>query len=113
MTPPLVGDHPALDLMNTVAVVDGAVVDFWQSDGDVVDWLAGRGLLPSGVQMPQDLLAEARGLREVVRALVEHRKRGEPLALERSTNSCLAPPATRAWVRDPTSNGTSSTCLVQ
>jgi len=42
--PILIADHPALDLLNTVANVDGKPLDFWQSDEDVTQWLAQAGV---------------------------------------------------------------------
>jgi predicted RNA-binding Zn ribbon-like protein len=68
-----------LDMLNTVANVDGQSHDFWQSDADVSDWLVRAGWLagplagryPAGV-----LLAVARHLREAIRTLVEARKAG-------------------------------------
>ena len=34
-----IGDHPAIDFVNTVRVVDGEVTDTLRSDGDVKVWL--------------------------------------------------------------------------
>lgn len=73
------GDHPALDLMNTVVQANGQAVDLWQEDTDVLDWLAQAGYLPAGqARTPEhgSLLAGARGLRELVRRLVQERKEG-------------------------------------
>jgi predicted RNA-binding Zn ribbon-like protein len=78
--PLAVADHPALDLLNTVAMVDGEPVDFLQGDGDVVRWLArarggARGTRFQG--RPGTLLAAARTLRETIRSLVARRKNGQ------------------------------------
>lgn len=70
------GDHPALDLINTVVQVNGQPVDGWQSDADVLDWLAQAGHLPDRAAAGPALLAVARELRETVRALVARRKAG-------------------------------------
>ena len=56
------GDHPALDLMNTVMLVDGSAADTWQSDGDVLHWLReaykhGKPIAASGAGV--DLLMRA------------------------------------------------------
>lgn len=70
------GDHPALDLMNTV--VQGA--ETWHDDADVMAWLEASGQLSAGTEAPGrpgELLATARGLREVIRAAVVARKAGK------------------------------------
>jgi predicted RNA-binding Zn ribbon-like protein len=88
-------DHPALDLLNTVARINGELVDFLQSDGDVLRWLAQAGWPVEGDavasresqrhgQGRSPLLQAARILRDTIRALVERRKAGkrtEPDAL--------------------------------
>lgn len=81
------GDHPALDLMNTVMQVNGQAVDRWQSDADVMEWLGEAGFAGAdaaqaakahrGVQ--DGLLAAARQLRETVRGLMQARKQGHKL----------------------------------
>ena len=76
----MLGDHPALDFMNTAARVDGELVDFLQSDRDVVLWLARVGWpLENGLENLRSsaLLHAARALREEIRALVERRKAGK------------------------------------
>ncbi|MGH8445660.1 MAG: CGNR zinc finger domain-containing protein [Solimonas sp.] len=74
-----IADHPALDLLNTVASPEGAPVDFWQSDADVERWLEVLDPnTPSGGTAKRGaLLNEARRLREAVRELVEQRKAGK------------------------------------
>lgn len=85
----LVGDHLALDLLNTQARKDESLVDFWNSADDVVRWLARCGIDPGRLQdqAAQDgLLAAARDLRAIARELVELRKqgqRGDPERLNR------------------------------
>jgi predicted RNA-binding Zn ribbon-like protein len=77
-----VGDHPALDLLNTQMRVAGREIDLLQSDADVVRWLALAGwpVENSAAALPaQSLLATARALRETVRDLVEKRKLGLPV----------------------------------
>lgn len=77
LDPELVGNHPALDLLNTILRLESGLVDVWQSDDDVLRWLGRTGLLEAKVA-PQlrrgALLAAARGLRDMVRALVVARK---------------------------------------
>ncbi|WP_263262108.1 ABATE domain-containing protein [Pseudomonas sp. RIT-PI-S] len=74
--PPLIADHPALEMLNTVSIVEGQPRDHWQTDEDVRAWLA-RMELP----LPRDataasgqLLDTARRLREAIRYLVQQRK---------------------------------------
>ncbi|NGX95230.1 MAG: hypothetical protein G4V63_08365 [Candidatus Afipia apatlaquensis] len=77
--PTVAADHPALDLLNTIAQIDGRSVDLWSSDADVAQWLvrAGwykRGAITAG--QTRGLLKSAQSLRETVRALVGERKNG-------------------------------------
>jgi predicted RNA-binding Zn ribbon-like protein len=80
----LVGDHPALDMLNTIARLESGLVDLWQSDDDVVRWLVRTGLLEAKSGPPGRrgaLLAAARGLREISRILVTARKANRRLDL--------------------------------
>ncbi|GAQ26715.1 hypothetical protein SAMD00023378_0398 [Ralstonia sp. NT80] len=81
----LIADHPVLDMLNTIANVDGQPHDFWQTDEDVSDWLVRAGWLTeplAGGYPPGVLLAVARHLREVIRTLVEARKAGRPASAD-------------------------------
>jgi predicted RNA-binding Zn ribbon-like protein len=81
--PALLGDHPALNLLNTVVRVNGLDVEQLNSDDDVLRWLARLGL-PLGLEEarpPPGLLQAARTLREVIRPLVVQRQAGKPLEL--------------------------------
>jgi predicted RNA-binding Zn ribbon-like protein len=75
--------HTALDFMNTVARVDGELVDALQTNEDVVEWLRQAGMLTrhraraKGAPPPRTLLQTARTLRENIRGLVEQRKQGK------------------------------------
>jgi len=71
----LVADHPALDLLNTVAVVDGVLTDLLGSDRDAAAWLEMMGYgVGKKVEFPAgELLRAVKDLRETVRALVEDR----------------------------------------
>lgn len=83
--PLLIADHPVLDMLNTVANVNGQPHDFWQSDDDVSTWLVRAGWLTeplAGRYPPGVLLAVARHLREVIRALVVARKAGRPASAD-------------------------------
>jgi|SRR5579859_4287414 len=76
----LLGDHAALDILNTVPRVDGRLTDFLQRDEDVLRWLRDAGL-PFEADVaklrPRSLLQAARTLRETIRSLVEKRKAGK------------------------------------
>ncbi|MGF6777309.1 CGNR zinc finger domain-containing protein [Paraburkholderia sp. GAS334] len=82
--PSFVGDHPALDMLNTVAVVDDQMVDFWQTDEDVLNWLGEMNLVVPGeapALKPLALRDAARGLRELVRTLLAQRKAEETVEI--------------------------------
>jgi predicted RNA-binding Zn ribbon-like protein len=85
------GDHPALDLLNTVMTVDGAKVERWTSDGDVLAWLrtAGDGVDGLPARPPAGLLDAARALRAQLRGLVAARKDGAPVDVA-ALNALLA-----------------------
>jgi predicted RNA-binding Zn ribbon-like protein len=77
---PAVGDHLALDLLNTQARDGAAPVDYWHTGSDVLRWLARCGIaLPAGSEPvdEQVLLAQMHALRAVAREAVTRRKRGE------------------------------------
>ncbi len=76
---PVVGDHLAMDLLNTEARSQGCVVDYWNTDKDVLQWLARHGVVePSkGRSVVADgLLTHARMLRTHARELIMKRKEG-------------------------------------
>jgi predicted RNA-binding Zn ribbon-like protein len=77
--PTLLADHPALDFLNTVAIVNGQPVDFLQSDEEVLRWLESANLAVAGKQprfARSTLLYSARTLREIIGNMVEKRKAG-------------------------------------
>ena len=82
--PELVGDHPAMDLLNTVMRLESGLVDVWQNDDDVLRWLVRTGLRETKAA-PQfrrgALLSAARGLRDLVRSLVVARKENKRLQI--------------------------------
>jgi len=87
--PLLVGDHLALDLLNTEAGAGTLYRDFWSGGDDVLAWLR-RCDISTGSEFDQAgkdaLLAEARGLRAASRELIEIRKQGrraDPARLNR------------------------------
>lgn len=70
---PMLGDHLAMDLLNTEARDDGKAVEFWNSDDDVLQWLARYGIAPttgSKTLAPGELLTQAKALRALVRQLI-------------------------------------------
>lgn len=72
---PAVGDHLAMDLLNTEARVDGETVDYWRDGGDVLAWLGRQGIAAHAAEVDGDeLLAQARALRALARRLVVQRK---------------------------------------
>lgn len=87
------GDHPALDMINTV--VQGR--ESWHGDADVTAWLAAAGQLaltdgdgaPAMPWRDGALLAAARSLRETIRAAVAARKAGGQVELA-PLNAALA-----------------------
>jgi predicted RNA-binding Zn ribbon-like protein len=86
------GEHPALNLLNTVTRKDGKLVDSLKNGNDVLRWLdcAGwpltQGSRPS---IPPGMLKAAHRLREEVRTLIEKRKAGKRVNFE-NLNAFLA-----------------------
>lgn len=79
--PYVLADDPVLDMLNTLANIDGEPWDFWQADADVVAWLVRLQWVDQGgipVFEPGALLNAARALREVIRELVAARKAQQP-----------------------------------
>ena len=77
--PLFIGDHPVLDMLNTVSLSEVGVIDFWRGDQELLSWLIHVGVLPAQFKLTtQDglLVAAARDLREIVRTLVQQRKNG-------------------------------------
>lgn len=80
--PWFLADHPALDFINTVAIVDGQPHDFWQTDEDVDAWLQQAGLATDGPAAHSEagtLLQAARQLRDNIRDMVQQQKAGEAI----------------------------------
>ena len=73
---PLLADQLALDMLNTEARHGGAVLDYWQSGGDVLRWLERAGIPVAAARAVDgdQLLVQARALRALARKLVERRK---------------------------------------
>jgi predicted RNA-binding Zn ribbon-like protein len=74
----LLADHPALDILNTIPMVDGELVDSLKSDADVLRWLARVGMPVDDPPLRGSALLYAmRALREMIRTAVEKRKAGK------------------------------------
>jgi predicted RNA-binding Zn ribbon-like protein len=77
MQAPLVGDHLALDMLNTEARDDGVAIDFWTSADDVLAWLSTQNIAAQGGVDHQELLAQAYALRTLARRLIMRRQEGK------------------------------------
>jgi predicted RNA-binding Zn ribbon-like protein len=78
--PRILGDHPALDILNTVARIKGELVDSLQTNRDVLRWLTRVGWpVENDVAHlgKPSLLENARALRETIRTLIEKLKAGK------------------------------------
>lgn len=84
-----IGNHPALDFMNTKVIADGKLVDLLQTSDDVWNWLNLSGLF---VDQPSDsinlwregstLVEEAVELRTALHAIVRQGMQGGEAAME-------------------------------
>ncbi len=77
---PMLGDHLAMDLLNTEARDDGKAVEFWNSDAEVLHWLARYGIAPatqSKTFASGELLTQAKALRALARQLITGFKDGK------------------------------------
>ena len=77
---PMLGDHLAMDLLNTEARDDGKAVEFWNSDAEVLHWLARYGIAPatqSETFASGELLNQAKALRKLARQLITGFKDGK------------------------------------
>lgn len=76
----MVGDHLALDLLDTEARISGEPVDYWISRGDVRAWPASHPALPASLDRhvidPALLLAVGTVLRTQARTLIGQFKDG-------------------------------------
>src|SRR3989442_15846749 len=76
----LLAGHPALDFLNTRMRENRELVDFLQSDEDVLRWLEQAGLPVAKIRpytAPISLVDAARTLRDNIRSLAEKRKAGQ------------------------------------
>lgn len=76
----MLGDHLAMDLLNTEARNNGEVIEYWNSGDDVLKWLERCGVvsaLGGKAVDPAELLAQGRALRTLARRLIVQRKENE------------------------------------
>ncbi|HJS13955.1 MAG TPA: ABATE domain-containing protein [Rheinheimera sp.] len=77
---PMLGDHLAMDLLNTEARDDGKTIEFWNNDAEVLQWLARYGIAPAAENSsfaPAELLVQAKALRTLARKLITGFKEGK------------------------------------
>lgn len=70
---PMLGDHLAMDLLNTEARDDGKAIEFWNSDTEVLHWLARYDITPASdgkTFAAGELLTQAKALRSLSRQLI-------------------------------------------
>jgi predicted RNA-binding Zn ribbon-like protein len=99
---PQVGDHLALDLLNTEARNQGQTVDYWATDEDVRQWLVRQGVVTGHArgEVPTDLLLRGRELRAAVREAISTRKAGGPVAVDGLNHYLQAYPTSPLLRRD-------------
>lgn len=80
----MVGDHLALDILNTEAHDQDRLVDYWATSEDLYRWLHRHGITPTaaGQDLPAGLLPRGRELRAAVREAVHARKAGQPIPVD-------------------------------
>lgn len=75
----MVGDHLALDMLNTQARdQNGRAVDYWATGADVLRWPEQHGVVPASTEAStatagEELLSQARALRDLARRLIVER----------------------------------------
>lgn len=77
---PILGDHLAMDLLNTEARTNSGDIDYWNTGADVLNWLERCRVVSVLADTAVDhgeLLAQARALRTLARRLISERKHGE------------------------------------
>lgn len=77
---PMLGDHLAMDLLNTEARNDDKAIEYWNSDADVLGWLAQHSIFPvagGSAFAKGELLLQAKALRTLARQLIGAFKAGK------------------------------------
>jgi predicted RNA-binding Zn ribbon-like protein len=96
-----VGDHAAIDFINTRRVYDGVLTDTLQTDQDVIAWMRKRDIplpLLRAPLRPGALLRAARYLRALALQALEQRKAGKHVRLA-GLNTFLADAVSRLQLR--------------
>jgi predicted RNA-binding Zn ribbon-like protein len=117
---PMVGDHLALDMLNTEARVDGNIVDYWSSNDHVLAWLKRYSTDLKSTLAPADLLTQARALRTLARELIVRHKGGEAVdigGLNKYLNAYQSAPylerdSEGKWIIARTTNGETTASLL-
>jgi len=80
-----IGGHVALDLLNTVSIVDGMRVDSLETDKDVKAWLLDNskvlGIENVKMDFP-DLAETTKRVREIIREIIAAKKQGKKLDIQ-------------------------------
>lgn len=103
----MLGDHLAMDLLNTEARSNGERIEYWNSGDDVLRWLERCGafsVLGGKAVDPDELLAQGVALRTLARQLIDQRRNGEKIdvrGLNEYLNVYLSAPHLE---RDPEGN---------
>ncbi|NNG23341.1 CGNR zinc finger domain-containing protein [Telluria aromaticivorans] len=77
---PTLGDHLAMDMLNTQVRSGNALIEHWNTGADVLGWLARYGIVPpAGCEGSDEqvLVAQIHALRAVAREVITRCKRGE------------------------------------
>ncbi len=88
----MLGDHLAMDLLNTEVRNNGGVIDYWNSGDDVLKWLVRCDAVPARASMEVDLdelLTQGRALRTLARRLIIQRKEKEEVGDVSELNTYL------------------------
>ena len=86
---PLLGGHPAIDLVNTEVMREGVMTDLLASEDALADWLRAAGLLSIRARGTRSALLAAREMRSAMRRIAtdvssgESPKRGDLAVIER------------------------------
>jgi len=84
---PMIGNHLALDLLNTQARSHGEAIDYWNSGEDVLAWLERHNAVPpslarKAIDRPA-LLASGKALRALAHRLILRFKKGSAVDADR------------------------------
>lgn len=77
---PMLGDHLAMDLLNTEARSGDSLVEYWNNDADVLRWLHQNNIYPTlekSTWASGELLSQAKALRTLTHRLIASFKQQE------------------------------------